>query len=196
MEAFKKGKMNDVGRRQSEPKKKGKAIVIIFLTILLISLILTLSFVFNIGEIKDIVLNQVKNKQEEFQEDVNRDNENLFALQQAKIDEQKKHLEELERRLNAKSSELAKKEEELERLIEEAEASKAAIEKQKNDIQTVVKTYENMESEDAARILMQYQDKTKVVQIISMLNHTKSAEILSSMTPSFAAELLQLMDEE
>jgi len=199
MKTLAKDKINKIERRHSNQevaKKKIEVAVLTFLTVILICLTIALAFIYDIGGIRSIAFNQVENRQEEFQKDVNKDNENLFASQQARLDERKKQLEKLEMELNAKSSELAKKEEELKRLIEEAETSKKAIEEKKNDIQSVVKTFENMNSEDAAKILMQYQDKNKVVEIIKKLNYTKSAEILSSMTPSFAAELLQLMDKE
>ena len=43
-------------------------------------------------------------------------------------------------------------------------------------------------------ILMQYQNMNEVVQIVKNLSSSKMAEILSEMTPSFAANILQLMN--
>jgi flagellar motility protein MotE (MotC chaperone) len=150
---------------------------------------------FNIDGVKDAFINKFyTNKLERFQDEVNRDNENLFAQQQAQLDEKRKELEELEIELNARKSELELRELELQQLQEELNANKSEADSKNANIQSVVSTFENMDSDDAAKILMQYQNMNEVVQIVKNLSSSKMAEILSEMTPSFAANILQLMN--
>lgn len=176
---------------KTNKEKAVKAVVII----VLLSIIIGLYLAFNIDGVKDAFINKFyTNKLERFQDEVNRDNENLFAQQQAQLDEKRKELEELEIELNARKSELELRELELQQLQEELNANKSEADSKNANIQSVVSTFENMDSDDAAKILMQYQNMNEVVQIVKNLSSSKMAEILSEMTPSFAANILQLMN--
>ena len=61
------------------------------------------------------------------------------------------------------------------------------------DVRQIAKLYENMDAEQAALILTEIEDNSRIILILKNMSRQKSAEIMGLMEPKKAAELTKAM---
>lgn len=182
-----------VNIKKSKKGRAGKVIAFIVIFILLAAFVAC--FYLDVAGIRtktaDFIAPATYDAQKEEEE---RKNLEYFEEQNAQIELKKKELAQLEAELKQRESAIIEKEQEIIIRVQGVEKREIDIDSKERDVRSVAKIYEDMDEEVAAKILMRYEDKNEVAQIVKNLSDEKAADILSEMDTSYAAGLLRIVD--
>lgn len=160
-------------------KKKVKKVIIIIASVLLVTVIAVFIALDAYG-IKRFIF------------PTPRENEAQMSISR-ELSSEKIRLENLNLQLTAKENDLMQKETELFEKQAEVDALSTQLSTKLEDIQSLTRLYEKMDSQKSANIMLKYPDREVIANILKNMNKTKAAEILSAMDDDSAAELLQML---
>jgi flagellar motility protein MotE (MotC chaperone) len=139
------------------------------------------------AEEEDIILDK-KSREVDFSELYN-----IMEEERSKLDEKKKDLEEQEKKLKALQAEIAKEYKKLNAIKKELEKEFVQKEEKSDvEIKNIVKLYEAMNPEEAAKAIEKMTTKL-AAQLISQINPRKSGKILDSMDTFKVKEITKEM---
>lgn len=182
-----------VNIRKSKKGIIGK--VIAFIVIFVVLAAFAACFWFDVGAIRtktaDFLMPgaTVSKREVEYNESIK-----SIETQQTHILEEKKALDVRESELDAREAAVAAKEAELNLISENVTEKQTEFENKERSVRDVAKIYEDMDADVAAKILMRYDDKNEVAQIVKNLSDEKAADILSEMDTSYAMGLLRVVN--
>lgn len=177
---------------------RGAARLVIVIALLFIITGVGLSLFFNVGGVRDIVVDLLFPSKKV--DDLSSDETNALQQQLKAIEAERKRLAAYEDQLNDLKSQLEDKQQQLEQREAELEQREREVEElqqklsaQLDNIRDIAKLYENMEAEQAASILSEMEDRSLIIQILKHMPAERSAEILGEMDSQKAAELTRQM---
>lgn len=174
------------------PKSKPTGVIakIIIAVSLLAVITLAALIYFNVGGLRDI-FSLTQMAKETVENDIRSELDNQRIL----INEERKNLMLLKAQLDEKENTLNEKQLELEEIQQDIEQLRAQLQNEVADIDNLAKLYEKMEPANAASIIMVYQDKSVVVNVLKRMSNARAADILSEMDPNSAAQLIQMLSQ-
>ncbi len=190
-------------KQKKEKKRKGKLFTAIrFILILAIIAAVTLTAYFDLWGLRTnlLVSLQLQKPAEQAgeapspQQSIIADEQKRLSAQKFEQDVRQTTLEQKDAELKQREAEIATKEAELAALNDQVTQLKESLQTQYNDMTELIKLFNGMDTKKAAAILEAYQDDTKVASVIRSMNARTASEVLTNMTPDFAAKILKLIN--
>ena len=168
-------------------------IAIIFSVILFLAISLILVYYLDIGNFRTTANAFIENIYKDNFEETGEDKElQSLKWQLDKLKSKEEQILQLEDAIKKREIDLLDKEEELDGLIEENEILKKNLTSQLENLNEVVKLYETMEPQNAARLLEEAEIDF-AAYIVKNMNRDTAAEVLSLISTKKAADIIDEM---